>query len=361
MTTDPLNRYASMMHEVTAPDALSEKVLTQMRAQETGDRTDRSPKNTPQPATTRTAPISRTGRTDRIAAASARPSKPFRVRTLAIAACSVLALGLGVLTVAPLVPALDGADSASSPAFANVFGLAVAEAAESGQSVALATDESGITLAGTGGFDIRFGMNLTCTGEGIRHLSYHVEGDDVRFMSLDMSGDHPDMDLPESFEVDYSDQNPPDLHRELLVNMGDPAIDEIKGQIQELSTQIDATENADERVALEAKRDDLHKQEAELHNAYYADVISGNVDDNTWLASKITGAAQKLGNATLSVTATFADGTTATKQYRISPVENFESTCKTHLDASMGTAFSSGDGTANPRLTAPLFTIAEIA
>lgn len=348
MNEDPLNRYQSMMSDTHAPAHLSEQVLEQARTR-----------------TSASASVDavRTAKSDRPATAPAFSVKRTRVKGFAIAACAVLALGAGALALSPLALSSsgngDGADTALSPSFANPFGLAVAEAAEPGQSIALSTDESGISLAGNGGFDIRFAMNLTCVGESIKHLSYTIEGDDVRFMGFDISQDasHPKMDTPAQFEVDYDDQNPEDLRREILVNTADPAIMENKQQISDLHRQLEATEDPDAVAALQEQLDELFSQSTELNNAYYGgDLMSGKIDNNTWFASKVTEAAQKLANATLSVTATFTDGTTATKNYRIAPVENFEQTCKAFLDVSFTPDHDEND----PALTTPLFTITEI-
>ncbi len=348
MNEDPLNRYQSMMNDTHAPAHLPEQVLEQARAQS---------------AASASANATRSAKPVRPTAAPVFSAKRTRVKGFAIAACAVLALGAGALALSPLALSSNnngGADTTLSPSFANPFGLAVAEAAEPGQSIALSTDESGISLAGNGGFDIRFAMNLTCAGESIKHLSYAIEGDDVRFMGFDISQDasQPVMDTPAQFEVDYDDQNPEGLRREILVNTADPAITENKQQISDLHRQLEATEDPDAAAALQDQLNELSVESTELNNAYYGgDLMSGKIDNNTWFASKVTEAAQKLANATLSVTATFTDGTTATKNYRIAPVEDFEQKCKTFLDVSFTPDHDEND----PALATPLFTITELS
>ena len=68
-------------------------------------------------------------------------------------------------------------------------------------------------------------------------------------------------------------------------------------------------------------------------------------------------AAQKIGQATLSATATFTDGTTLTRRYRIAPVENFEQVFADRMAANR----EQGRPDDDPRLTAPLFEITELA
>lgn len=68
-------------------------------------------------------------------------------------------------------------------------------------------------------------------------------------------------------------------------------------------------------------------------------------------------AAQKIGRATLSATATFTDGTTLTRRYRIAPVENFEQVFADRMAANREQGCPDDD----PRLTAPLFEITELA
>lgn len=351
MTSNPLDRYASMMNRTTAPESLPNQVMTRIRSQES---LSTQTKNV-QMIHAKNAP----GPTKRVRSASASmvSTKRFRFKSLAIAACTLLVVGAGVLTVGPLASSLGPEENSGAGApLPNMFGLAVAEAAEAGQSVQLAADDSGITFAGSGGHHIRFAMNLTCTGESIRRLSYSIQGADVEFMSIDMSGEHPDVDTPESFDIDYNDQNPEKLHREILVNMADPALIEISEQMTALGQQMDATDNPDEFDDLRAQRDALSRQRDELNNAYYEDAMSGGDDSNTWLARKMSEAAQKLEQATLSITATFDDGTTTTKRYRIAPVEDFEQICKSRFDVESNPEHDEDD----PRLTAPLFTITEL-
>ena len=68
-------------------------------------------------------------------------------------------------------------------------------------------------------------------------------------------------------------------------------------------------------------------------------------------------AAQKIGRATLSATATFTDGTTLMRRYRIMPVENFEQVFADRMAANR----EQGRPDDDPRLTASLFEITELA
>lgn len=351
MTSNPLDRYASMMNRTTAPESLPNQVMARIRSQESSSTQTKNAWTTH----AQNAP----GPTKRVHSTSVPTvsAKHSRFKSLAIAACTLLVVGAGILTVGPLASSLGPEENSGAGApLPNMFGLAVAEAAEAGQRVQLAADESGITLAGSAGRDIRFAMNLTCTGESIRHLSYSIEGADVKFMSIDMSGEHPDVDTPESFDIDYNDQNPEKLHREILVNMADPAVIEIREKMTALGQQMDATDDPDEFDDLQAQWDALNRKYLELENAYYAGGMSGGDDSNTWFARKMSEAAQKLEQATLSITATFDDGSTTTKRYRIAPVEDFEQICKSRFDVESNPEHDEDD----PRLTAPLFTITEL-
>lgn len=358
MSTDPLDRYQSMMNDTHAPAHLSDQVLKQARTQLDAD--------TPQATAAATGGSARSAASAPIPTRSTTATPAFavkrsRAKGFAIAACTVLALGLGGTALALGLPNLAGsgdAEMAATPSFADLFGLEVAEAAEIGQSVELSADESGIVFAGTGGYSMRFGMNLTCSGEGIKHLAYAIDGSDVSFMSLDMSQDssHPDIESPERFEVDYDNQNPEGLHREILVNMADPAMMELSQQMAELSEQRGSTEDPDELAAIEARWHELNTQHIELNNAYYKEVMENPENNNAWLTDKVSNAAQKLAGATFSITATFTDGTTATKNYRIAPVDSFEEKFLAYITVSMTPDHDEAD----PALTTPLFTITEV-
>ncbi len=364
MSTDPLDRYQSMMHDTHVPAHLSDQVLEQARVRLAADKAESAAASCGARETGATrSPLPSIPAPAREATASPVFSvKRSRMKGFALAACTVLALGLGGTAIALGLPGLVGngeAEMAATPSFADLFGLKVAEAAEIGQSVELSADESGITFAGTGGYNMRFSMNLTCNGEGIKHLAYTINGGDVSFMSLDMSQDalHPDMESPERFEVDYDNQNPEGLHREILVNMADPAMMELSQQMAELSEQRSATEDPDKRAAIEAQWRELNARDIELNNAYYKEVMDNPENNNAWITSKVTAAAQKLANATLSITATFTDGTTTTKNYRIAPVDGFEEKFLAYQTIMMMPDHDEAD----PALTTPLFTITEVA
>lgn len=357
--TPDLNDYRAMMNELRAPDYLRARTLQAAdqayhQASESGPKARAAtPRRTSQPLHGGTQALS---------------VKRHRFGAWAAAACLAVAAGVGLLAFEPLSAAFNGDDVApnddgvfmklGAPSFADMFGLSVAEAAEIGQSVELACDESGIMPAGSGGTTFRHQMNLTCTGQGITHLAYSIEGEGISFMALDWSEgtSHPDVSSPERFEVDYNDQNPEGLHREIVVNLASPAMLEIDARMMELSQKIHDMEEGEERSALEAQWDELNAHYIQLHNEFYRNPSSEN-DDMAWIVGKEIEAAQKLANATLSVTATFTDGSTATKRYRIAPVENFEQAIRAFFETSFTPNYDEND----PQVTTPLFTIAEIA
>lgn len=357
--TPDLNDYRAMMNELCAPDYLRARTL------QAADQAYRQAgEGGPQ---ARAATPHRADR-PRHGGAQALFVKRHRFSVWAAAACLAVAAGIGLLTFEPLSAAFNGDNAApnddgvfmklGAPSFADMFGLSVAEAAETGQSVELTCDESGIMPAGSGGTMFRHQMNLTCTGQGITHLVYSIEGEGISFMALDWSEgtSHPDVSSPERFEVDYNNQNPEGLHREIVVNLATPAMLEIDAQMMELSQKIHDMEEGEERSALEAQWHELNIQSIQLSNEFY-NHPSPESDSSDWIVAKENEAAQKLANATLSVTATFTDGTIATKRYRIAPVENFEQAIRAFFETSFTPNYDEND----PRITAPLFTITEIA
>lgn len=94
MNSDPLGTYRTMIVDAEAPDYLSDRVLQQVHA-----------RNTQNPAS----------RHDRPSVHHSVPAKRGRAKRLAIAACTVLALGAGTLAIASYA-GLPDTNQGSSPA-----------------------------------------------------------------------------------------------------------------------------------------------------------------------------------------------------------------------------------------------------
>lgn len=309
-----------------------------------------------------------------------RQTTPQKRRTPSLAIVLVGGSIAAALIVAGFtsIPLL-GEQSANSPTAADdaavqksPFGLAIyANADEIGKSVDIETGESGIDLGGSSGNAsevsvLMYRVNLNCVGESIDTLSYKIEGDDVSFESVAFHATENGTASPESyslsqeFTVDYDQQHPENYLFRIRVDLRSPEMRELDTRITELCEQRDATDDQEELNRIEQELLDVERQREDLMNAGAYDFDSLNGEDiaaayNEELLEASCAAAEKIDRATLSVTATFTDGSTETKRYRISPVENFEQVLAERLEA--GKDETNAD---DSRLTSPLFTITEV-
>lgn len=301
---------------------------------------------------------------------------PLAAKVVAGSLAAALVAG-AVIAVPTLLPGV-GTDSGGSeaavptPSFADQFGLALyADADEGGQTVRVATTDEGIVPFGQEGAAppsaLSYQLNLACVGEGIQSVTYAIDGEDVAFELISMkdAGDGslmPDTYMPaQEFTLDYDDQQPEDLYRLVKVDLMNPALRDLYNRMDDVMQKMRAANDPAEQEVLNEELRELDRQKSDLVEAAYAELPSDYetrvaiLDDLFFDAS--CEAAQKIGQATLSATATFTDGTTLTRRYRIAPVENFEQVFADRMAANR----EQGRPDDDPRLTAPLFEITEVS
>ena len=109
MSTDPLDRYQSMMHDTHAPAHLPDQVLEQARARLAADKVESTAAAS---CGTRTANATCTPQPSAPTPAREAPATPVfsvkrsRMKGFALAACTVLALGLGGTAIALIMTSL---------------------------------------------------------------------------------------------------------------------------------------------------------------------------------------------------------------------------------------------------------------
>lgn len=297
------------------------------------------------------------------------------IKILAGSLAAVVAAG--AIVVAPLmVPSAsessgDSAGGMSSSSLADQFGLALyADAAEGGQTIEVVTGDKGIIPFGGMGFpgpsELSYQLNLTCVGQGIKSVTYAIEGEDVRFVLTNMKTLEdgtlaPDVtSYAQKFTLDYDNQQPEDLYRSIDVDLRSPEERDLQARMQEVATRMKAESDPAKREALEEEMHSLDneqvRRENEAEKAFPLDTEAGNAALDKLFYDAEYEAAQKIGRATLSATATFTDGTTLTRRYHISPVEDFNQVFADRMAADREEGRSDDD----PRLTAPLFKIVEV-
>ncbi len=362
MSIDPLDRYQSMMNDTHAPAHLSDQVLKQARAQLDTDM--------PQATAAATGGSARPAAREPIPTRSTTATLAFavkrtRAKGFAIAACTVLALGLGGTALALGLPNL--ARSGDTPVTASVNSFQMVAFADEGGApangpVALSFENFMPTRTGAGPVydaetgtypgDIQasrsYNLNLTCTGTNIASITYELQGEGVFFNNWQLTSEYLESkgelevgatvattDQNNTFTVDYNNQDTSaigDVHHEICL---DYVLDGAERQAWDefyASTsheRVPGTIPEDERTAWN-----------EANNRF--DLVLAQHDANV------------ISQAKLVLTATFTDGTTATKTYRLVPVDNFEQAYSDYL----ATRFST-DGTTEPDYPA-LYTIEEI-
>ena len=366
MSTDPLDRYQSMMHDTHVPAHLPDQVLEQARARLAADKTESAAAScgARETGTTR-SPLPSISAPAREATASPVFSvKRSRMKGFAVAACTVLALGLGGTAIALGLPGLVGSNDI--PAAANSFQLA-AFADEGGTPangpVTLSSEDFTLMRASTGPlFDAEtdsypgpivasraYNLNLTCSGENIASITYELQGEGVSFNNWQLTSEHlesngePEVgsavataDQDSTFSVDYHDQDMSAIdrvHHEICLNYV------LEGSDRQAWDEFQSS-TAQPRVP----RDNMTEEEIAAWNeaSDKFELVLGQHD------------AEIISQAKIVITATFNDGTTATKTYRLAPVDNFEQAYSTYL----ATRFST-DGTTEPNHPI-LYTLEEV-
>lgn len=237
-----------------------------------------------------------------------RPRRTKRVaaRAVAVAACCI-ALTVGVTIAASNALRSDDGSDNSPAASSNTFALvAYADGENLGNGkVALTPDSSagssfsmseGESYNEDGSVDetspyiyASLTIDLACSGENISNITYAVDGDATfRHTTSPVPGEPPiEEQLGASFSVDGDLQMKEGAHPWYYLEINVPYSDELKDLDAQLETGTDAAWDA---YRLESMR-------------LVADAIA---------------------QRTLTVTATFADGSTTTHTYRIAPVDDFE-------------------------------------
>ncbi len=344
-----------MMSRAEAPAHLPDAVIERARAQADGPQ-----QTAPHKETADAAP----GETP-AAAPPAFAVKRSRAKGFAIAACAVLAVGAALLAAGPISAALDGGGDAPAAVESTNFFQMVAfadEGAQAANGVATLTAKdfaparSGVgprydpeTSSYPGDVDASrfYNLDLTCTGSNVTSMTYELQGKGVDFFNWELTHNQdPTSDAPSvtgatgtrdsSFTVDYANQDIDSaeaVHHEICLNY--PLEGDLRAAWDKFHTntereRVPGTMPEDERLAqLEARN------QFELALARHdAEVIA---------------------NARIVLTATFADGTTQTKTYRIAPVDDFDAAYRTYLDAQ-----EAADGTTAPDYPV-LYTIQEVA
>ena len=231
-------------------------------------------------------------------------------------------------------------------------------------------DEGIVPFGGEGGprpSALSYQLNLACVGEGIESVTYAIEGEDVAFELIDMKPLEDGTLVPstytasQEFTLDYADQQPEDLYRLVKVDLRTPEERDWSALVADVLARLEAATDPAEKEALSNELTELDKKQADRINGGYEalgqdeDARYAAMDELFFEAS--CEAAQKIGQATLSATATFTDGTTLMRRYRIMPVENFEQVFADRMAANR----EQGRPDDDPRLTASLFEITELA
>ena len=244
-----------------------------------------------------------------------------RRRVLAIAACSTLAI-VGVAGALALGPQLLGSLGASPAASVSAPSFVLAAYAE-GTPV---PDRSNTVLTGgefltyVPGWDAgysddddttvhaHFGfiIDLTTLGKDITSVTYTIDGDDSAY-----------------FEYGQSRYG---------VQMGDALADRMSQTITLSSEELAAIGTIEGGSLSLEMSCDLPKSFNELCDARLSSHNSQNGNDDFYYQS-ITYGASLLSGRTLSITATFEDGSELTHAYRLEPVENFEEQLRANTEA----------------------------
>jgi len=166
-------------------------------------------------------------------------------------------------------------------------------------------DEDGNVVEGTLGYAFR--LDLECIGENVASYSYHIEGDKAYFGLTGKEGAVPEEFFPngsfflkkyecsESFVVTKENQQKfgPEKDHVPLIVLALPMNEEFQAAYESACL-------ADQQNTMTTEAGDAFDRLIELN------------------------AAQRISACLLKVTATYEDGTSETKKYMISPVENFE-------------------------------------
>ena len=312
-----------------------------------------------------------TARTARAAQAAGACRAPALTRRRFVAlggACAAAAVVVGV----PLAWQ-GGEGEGASTATAPTFGLAVAQAAEPGKSIVLQTSDATLMpLAGTNSFRcLELALNLSCTGEDIDALTFSL----IDVPTETVAGTRPFEPAERtaslvSFMKDLSGDCDVAARDDWMASMSEE--DQADGQIFAVDLRENPNWNGARQTAYgteydallagvgnekfwnqdpvmaakkamldaECSADASEEEVNELTCAYteaYAQVSATQEDAVAWArgcyVASCAMAARNLSKTTLQVEAAFADGSTLTKRYRISTVDDFEDVMGARYDA----------------------------
>lgn len=194
-----------------------------------------------------------------------------------------------------------------------------------------------------------YNLNLTCSGENIASITYELQGEGVSFNNWQLTNEYlesngePEVgtavttaDQNSTFTVDYHDQDMSAIdrvHHEICLNYV------LEGSDRQAWDKLQAS-TAQPRVP----RDNMTEEEIAAWNeaSDKFELVLGQHD------------AEIISQAKIAITATFNDGTTATKTYRLVPVDDFEQAYSAYLADRFST-----DGAAEPNRPV-LYTLEEV-
>lgn len=310
----------------------------------------------------------------------ARVPVTCRAVLVGAAGCAVVAgLALGL-------PVLLGPDDKGA------FGLVIAQAAEGGNAVAVSAGPEGLMPCdGTYGSYIRLSLNLSVTGSGVESVTYRMTDSPTR--SVERRGGNFQSEMVEDSIVfllteepgDYAYLQPPSEHPETVTIACEPSTEkpclDVNGNVPYLVvSNYDAFWENDETVRLlrawlnlesqpwrstrefarqEDETDEEHIERVERlteeawaeydalqpqiqaareaylksFHAHAATQESFEEWQRSLYVSEFVCAADALGETQLEATATFANGGTQTRRYRISFVDGYEQVLSERFNA----------------------------
>ena len=257
------------------------------------------------------------------------PLVPHPIGWYVAAGCAVAAVALVALGISGIVTSTgtqEGNSATTVPAAPNSFTLA----AYAGEVPLAGTEEmameSGDWSAILGYTEVPIdgdtvtcdlGLNLTCTGSNIKTLTYQIEGSGFAF-ALHKEVPDPETTYRTKVTVSTTWKTTPQELEDYPETGTLPYVRVKLDKTEEIERATDRCEELREQYPFKGQGD-------ASWNAIPDDVKQAIRDASTDLGVAVrTAAANRLPEATLSVTATFTDGSEQTHSYRLSPVKDFE-------------------------------------
>lgn len=342
-----LDDYRAMMSETHAPNQLKQDVLATAHARCSS-------------ASSRTTDV-------RPSVRAVASSKRTRIKSFAVAACVTPLAGTAVCGLAIGLPGIASFSNDGDNAFFLTAYATEGSSAQPGAQTILSADE----FRGTGGYSgawydpdsgqfaaydewagFKYSFNLECSGRNIKSIAYEIEGDRAFFETIDgptskreAESEHTSIfHYSKSIAFDYNDQN----H-----GFG--------------SFSTNQQEGKDDYVVSIY----LGFPVPELARNIGNEILNGTASDSAFYEKEACidlEAARTLANCKLHLTATFMDGTTQTKTYVITPVDDIDQRLAAFWNASYEASVAdrqheqNGDIPPGERPESPaLFTLSELA